>query len=374
MLALVAAAESWLAWHDVDFANYSAECWRMSGWAARRVRRSEILCFGTSLSKHGVLPRVIERQTGKRAYNLAVFSGPASASYFLLRRALEAGVCPRAVLIDCQDGPLDPARRQEREGGLTSNMRYWPELLELRDCFDLAWSARDAGFFVEMMLARTFPSYRCRFEVRSSILAQLQGRDESHRLGVAALRRNWAINRGAHVRQLDRVFANQLALSDATPENPHYMTFTARDRARNTLALSYVRRFLDLADAHGITVFWLLLPVTPERRVEYDRSGMDDYLTRVARMALSHSRNVIVIDGRHSGYTRWGFSDRIHLDRYGAVAFSTDVASVVGRALSRPESVARWSVLPTCRRIEPSVPVEDLAQSLSVLKSQEVRR
>ena len=93
MLALVAAAESWLAWHDVEFANYSAECWRMSGWAARHVRRSEVLCFGTSLSKHGVLPRVIEHlQTGKRAYNLAVFSGPVPASYFLLRRAGGGGV------------------------------------------------------------------------------------------------------------------------------------------------------------------------------------------------------------------------------------------------------------------------------------------
>ena len=89
---------------------------------------------------------------------------------------------------------------------------------------------------------------------------------------------------------------------------------------------------------------------------------------------MAHSRNVIVIDGRHSGYTRWGFSDRVHLDRYGAVAFSTDVASVVGRSLSRPAMVARWNVLPKCRCLEPSVPVEDLAQSLSVLKSQEVRR
>jgi hypothetical protein len=283
-------------------------------------------------------------------------------------------VRPAAVLIDGQDGPLARARRFERVECLSAHQRCWPELLDIRDSLDLAWSARDAGFFAETMLARAFPSYRSRFEVRARTLALFQGRDESNRLWVAALRRNWAINRGAHVKQLDRVFASQLALSDATPENSHYKTFPARSCARNKLALSYVRRFLDLADAHGITVFWLLPPVTPERQIMNEQSGLDDYLTRVARMALAHSTNVIVIDGRRSGYTRWGFADCVHLDRYGAVAFSTDVASVVGRSLSRPEMIARWNVLPKCRCLEPSVPVEDLAQSFSVLKSQGMRR
>ncbi len=121
-----------------------------------------------------------------------------------------------AVLIDGQDGSLGRARWFERVECLSAHQRCWPELLNIRDSLDLAWSARDAGFFAETMHARAFPSYRSRFEVRARTLALFQGRDESNRLGAAALRRNWAINRGAQVKQLDRVFASELALSSTS--------------------------------------------------------------------------------------------------------------------------------------------------------------
>jgi hypothetical protein len=84
MLVLLAAVERWLAWHDVHFSEMGPVCWRRSRWAAEHECQSKIFCFGTSLSKSGLLPRVIEDRTGKRAYNLAVFSGPMPASFFLL--------------------------------------------------------------------------------------------------------------------------------------------------------------------------------------------------------------------------------------------------------------------------------------------------
>ncbi len=91
ILALVAAIESWLTWDSDALANYSAECWRVTGEAVRQVLASEVLCSGTSLSKHGVHPRVIQARTGKRAYNLELFSGPLPASYFLQRRRWRRG-------------------------------------------------------------------------------------------------------------------------------------------------------------------------------------------------------------------------------------------------------------------------------------------
>jgi hypothetical protein len=216
MLALVALVEIGLTRYRNDFAEYSAECWRASGEAARHATRSEILIFGSSLSKHGVLPQVIERQIGKRAYNLAVFSGPAAASFFLLRRALEAGARPSAVLLDCQDGPLDANTRQERDGALVPNMRYWPELLDARDLMDLAWSTRDASFLAATVLSKTLTSYRCRFELRAAIRTLAEGKNPSTQVGLAALHRNWIINRGAHVKQTNRAYQYQLGLDAET--------------------------------------------------------------------------------------------------------------------------------------------------------------
>src|SRR5690242_12777653 len=101
MLALVLAAESYVARHDLDFATLWSANWRHGAAAARREGpKSAVLAFGDSLVKDGVAAPVIEARLGRRAYNLAVFNGQAPASYFLLRRALDAGARPAAVLID----------------------------------------------------------------------------------------------------------------------------------------------------------------------------------------------------------------------------------------------------------------------------------
>jgi hypothetical protein len=44
--------------------------------ARGQAREPEILCFGDSLIKLGVFPKVIERVSGRPAYNLAIASGP----------------------------------------------------------------------------------------------------------------------------------------------------------------------------------------------------------------------------------------------------------------------------------------------------------
>ena len=62
--------------------------------------RADILCFGDSLVKLGILPRVLEARLGSSAYNLAVLGGQAPGSYFLLRRVLEHGHRPRAAFAE----------------------------------------------------------------------------------------------------------------------------------------------------------------------------------------------------------------------------------------------------------------------------------
>jgi len=70
----------------------------------RRTRRvaHDVLCFGDSQMKFGIAPHVVAARTGRPAYNLAIVGGQPPASYFLLRRALEAGARPSAVLFDLQ--------------------------------------------------------------------------------------------------------------------------------------------------------------------------------------------------------------------------------------------------------------------------------
>ncbi len=200
MLALVASIERHVARHPDDFTRTDPANWRFSARSARGPdAKAEILCLGDSLVKFGVQARVVAHATGRRAVNLAVFGGHMPATYFVLEHALRAGARPEAILVDCQDGPIVRDRRRDRPDGLQVNMRSWPELLTVGDCLDLSRTARDAGFFAEVMLAEALPSYKARSEVRDAIAAALRGRGDSWFVTVRALRRNWTQNLGTHV-------------------------------------------------------------------------------------------------------------------------------------------------------------------------------
>src|SRR5947199_7563 len=91
----------------------------------------------------------------------ATTGGRRPASFFLLRRALDAGARPRAIVADFaalmlkdDDNPPKPLN--------------YPELATLRDCLDLAWASRDASFFGSLALGKLLPSYRWRFEIRAN--------------------------------------------------------------------------------------------------------------------------------------------------------------------------------------------------------------
>ena len=100
----------------------------------RRGARRPVLCAGDSLVKHGLIPKVIAARSGHAAVNLAVARGPAPATFFLFRRALEAGARPAALVVDFKPSVL--------VGGPRYNVRYWQEILTLRESLDLARSAR----------------------------------------------------------------------------------------------------------------------------------------------------------------------------------------------------------------------------------------
>ena len=104
MLGLVMMIEWTLAGHDLDFTAPWHWDWRLTGVASNRPGRVEgrdVLLFGDSLVKFGLIPRVIEHESGKTVYNFGLHTGQASSSYFLLRRALDSGARPRACARRC---------------------------------------------------------------------------------------------------------------------------------------------------------------------------------------------------------------------------------------------------------------------------------
>ncbi|MEO6807590.1 MAG: DUF1574 domain-containing protein, partial [Isosphaeraceae bacterium] len=101
LIGLVTLIEWSLVRQADDFTALENLNWRLSGRAARReATRSQILCFGTSMMQMGIIPKVIEERTGLRAFNLAVCAGPPQADEVLLRRTLNAGARPSAILVD----------------------------------------------------------------------------------------------------------------------------------------------------------------------------------------------------------------------------------------------------------------------------------
>lgn len=373
MLVLIGVVEGYVASHDVDFSLAGPSNWRYGAWSASRETKGiKLLALGTSLVKHGLQARVVERETGRSTLNLAVFSGQMSSSYYLLKRTIDSRSTPGAILIDCQDGPVPRPLRDQRPEGVEANLRCWPEMLGIADLLDLSVAANDASLFGELALARLLPSYRARYEIRSDILAALRGQVGSSRSLILTFRRNWFANRGTHVVARDSVPPP----APAEPSGPvPRADFSTSRWVRNKLSLDYTERLLDLAAAHQIKVFWLIPPVGPVAQSERDREGIDEYFTRVARWAQSRSPDLVVLDARRSGYPRSAFVDKVHLNREGGGRYSLDVGAAIRQTFASGRGAPRWVDLPDYRTLDRDLPVEDFTESMFALgKAGAVRR
>ena len=99
MLVLIGTVEVSLA-RNIDSITYiHAYSWKKTGEAVPKAAKYDIVAFGDSLVKHGVVPPVVAAQLGPShaIYNLALSGGPAPGHYFLLKRLLYArgGISPR---------------------------------------------------------------------------------------------------------------------------------------------------------------------------------------------------------------------------------------------------------------------------------------
>ena len=72
MITLIVVIEWFLGRNWLDFTDPVSLSWRYSAEAvATESPGSELLCLGDSLIKHGLLPGVIEEETGRRTVNLS---------------------------------------------------------------------------------------------------------------------------------------------------------------------------------------------------------------------------------------------------------------------------------------------------------------
>ena len=365
MLGLILSVERAVIRHDHDLTGTVPLNWRYARYAAvSRAPDCGILCLGTSMVKFGVSSRMIAAATGKRTFNLAMSASSLPANYFVLRRAIAAGARPEAVLIDCLDDGIVPIQ-------IHDNLRNFPELLTLCETLDIAWRSRNSDFPAMILLSRLLPSLKTRFEIRNTVVAAFRGESASKRFEGRLVLRNWEANAGTSV----------------IPRNPEFearhrgetVRIAPRARSREGLAAvplcgSYTARFLELAAAHQIRVFYLLPPVPPHTQESWIRTGIDEGKTRHVCELQAAYPDLIVLDARRSGYAVDAFIDDIHLNAHGATALSAEVASIMKQYLAGPTTAHVWVDLPVYRERDADPWLEDIRQSGVALGKRGARR
>ena len=350
-LLLVVAGERVVARNPLHLASLDAYEWGLNGKAARQSAPGcEILCLGSSMSNCGLIPSVIERVSGRSAYNLGLAFGPPATHYVLLRRALDAGARPSAVLMEVHpqaltEGPWYPSR-------------FWPELLEPAEAFELAWRARDAPLFAAIGLAEMSPSIRRRDAIRAAVLHALNGETNPSPLGHLMMLRNKRLNRGAMIHpgidykgEIPPAFRQALVPASWSP---------------SPFNVAYFERALGLAESRGIPVFWHIPPFSPVVQGEREKGRQDEAFSRFVWTTQARHPRLTVIDARRSGYGVSLFRDPVHLNRRGAVAYSDALSQVVRDQLEAPRP--GWVSLPPQGPTDDGS-LEDVGQSAVALWS-----
>lgn len=357
-IILAAAVESTLARRTLDFTMALALQYRATAGAIRDEWRAEIVCFGDSVVKTGVLPGLIAGQTGRPAYNFALLGGQPMDSYYVLRRVLDQGARPKAILLGFT--PFNLARDPR------AATRGLNEIVRPAEAVDLARTTRETRFLTEAVLARVMPSYRCREDIRAKLMQALRGAPVFFPTQNLVHLRNWRVNRGSQVNEpMGSSPGSTFSLAGAT----YYPDLWYL----HPLNAAYIDRFLKLAFAQGSTVYWLLPPTRPDTQVHLERNGVDGHCARFVQTLQAAFPRLIVIDGRYSGYGDKVFVDPIHLDRQGAEAFSAGLAGVLARHQDVPPG-PRWLDLPPYHDAPASIVVEDIGQSRQALRARSNRR
>jgi hypothetical protein len=316
MIALIVAIECFVAHNWLDVSDPVSLSWRYSAISARtRVGDEDLLLVGDSLIKHALIPSVMTEASGLRSANLGAARCPTLMTYFVLRRSLEAGARPRAIVFNAKPAVLI--------GGPDFTQRYWQEILTPRELFQLFQMMPRSEFVVATLAGRVLPSLRSRPEIRSHLLAKSRGEPGPLSEINRALWRNWMVNGGANVVPLHPPFDGELTAKAASNLHPD------KFHVEKSNALG-IRHILELAHDRAIPVFWLLPPLSPKLQAAREQSGAERaYLDFIRGYQVRYPGTLSVLDGRNAGYPAAAFFDATHLNAEGAVAVSRAVAKVI---------------------------------------------
>jgi hypothetical protein len=360
MVALLVVVEVSIDRHWIELTDPVSLSWRSSAETAEsQVRECQLLCLGDSLVKHGVVPSAVERVSGKKTVNLSAARGSTLLSYRLLRRALDSGSHPDALILNAKPAVL--------LGGPDFNARQWQEIVRPNDAFELLQITRNPPFVLSTIVGRLLPSLRARLEIQSALIAAMQGKTEPLCSMNPVLLRNWSVNRGANIAPVTTAYRGAVS---AEAERQLYTDIFFVDPA-NAEAID---RILKLAASRRIRVFWVLCPVSPSLQFLRDQSGADDLHDRFLRSIVArYPGAVTVLDARRAGYSARFFADATHLNRLGALALSQTVALAVGgRGVSQnpPSSNPGWVGLdpPTESTVLAALTLEDIEQSRRIIQ------
>ena len=366
MVALVFTTESFVVRHWLDLTDPVSLSWRYSACAARtEVRDTQILCLGDSLVKHGLVPSVIERTSGQKAVNLSAARASTVLTYCLLRRALDSGARPKALIVNAKPAVL--------LGGPAFNARPWQEILCPHDLVELLQITKNAPFVASTLLGRALPSLRARLEIQAAFTAAIQGETDSARTINSVLWRNWTVNNGANVASAIPAYGGELK---PEVERQLYTDIFHIDPAN----VEAIERTLKLATTRRIPLFWVLFPLSANLQARRDRSGAEMQHEAFIRSLVARYRGtLIVLDARRLSYPDAFFADATHLNSRGAIALSRSVAAAIAARETMPgppSSKSSWVVLD---RPNPSGDpwadsVEDIEQSKRIVSFDRLTR
>ncbi len=309
-------------------------------------RTCEVVCFGDSLLKQGLAPPIFEAKAGLKGYNFAIAGGQAPGDYFLLRRALESGIRPKAIVVEYFPKLMatDP----------DFNIENWPFLASPADCLELARLTHNPSLLTELALREVFPSIRCRNSIRANVLAALNGTFPTFAHEILSARRNWEVNRGAEI-----LIPRPGRVDDIEIEMRGYFPSFACTKTNRT----YIKKLVELAARHEIPVFWVLPPYQPALQARVEQSGFDAAHEAFVKGLQSRYPGLYVIDARRAGYDPGVFTDLHHLGREGAAIFSGEVAHHLRQHREAPASTPRWHTLAAYRAAPVTPPLEDMEES-----------
>ncbi len=368
-LVVVATVEWGIVRPRADLSGFIASSW---GEAARAVEPggealgAEILCLGDSQIKGGVLPSVLEARLGRPAYNLGAIGGQPALAYYLLKRALENGARPKALVIGFYPGLL--------ASDLSINLRALPEALGAWESLELLRVARPRALAAPLLVRLALPTFRRREEIRALVCATLNGDpDDPERIKARAYRRNWNQHAGAQVLAPNPAFVDDVT---APIGDPGAAANAAGIRWKLKPAhVAYLRKLLKLAISCKIEVYWLLPTNSPKLRALRASNGLDDAYYRCLQAMQPEFRSVTVLDPALVLSDPTIFSDPCHIDRSGAVGLTSAVARVLAGRLDPSgdrDMQARHVVLeaePHGTAIAFTRMLETLDESMQVVKS-----